>query len=72
MKLTKMTHFIKTMFISPKFAALYGGMLTITGVSMIKKNDNLDYKKYPFREVKYWYGSCPPYFEYRSKNIKGK
>ena len=53
-----------------KFAALYGTILTITGMSMIK-NNNLDHKKYPPREVKYWYGSCPPYFEYRSKKISG-
>jgi hypothetical protein len=24
-------------------------------------------KKYPKRQVDYWYGSCPPIFEYRSK-----
>ena len=53
-----------------KFAALYGTILTITGMTMIK-NNNLDNKKYPPREVKYWYGSCPPYFEYRSKKISG-
>ena len=66
-----MIHYIKSMFVSPSFVVIYGISLTLTGVSIIK-NTEQDYKKYPPREVKYWYGSCPPYFEYRSKNIKGK
>ena len=56
---------IRSMLVSRTFASIYGGIFTFTGYNTIKNSETN--KKYPARQVDYWYGSCMPMFEYRSR-----
>ena len=56
---------IRSMLVSRTFAALYTSSFTLLGFNAIKQGETN--KKYPARQVDYWYGTCMPMFEYRSR-----
>ena len=60
-----MTPFLRSMLVSRTFAGLYASSFTLAGYNAIKNTEAN--KKYPARQVDYWYGTCMPMFEYRSK-----
>ena len=65
-----MTPLLRSMLVSRTFASLYCATFTLTGYNMFKSVETN--KKYPARQVDHWYGSCPPFFEYRSKGYINK
>jgi len=58
-----MLHLFRT--ITPIYTIAYCGTFALTGYNVFTLTS--PQKKYPARDVNNWYGSCPPFIEYRSK-----
>ena len=52
------------LLISKAFSILYCSTFLLTSYNLVKMAE--EKKIYPARDVKYWFGPCPPLFEYRS------